>query len=174
WSAVGLNLKPVYKPPMKFLFGLQEHPYFALPKLAQPQPQPGMSWEQGLERGRELMRQAALQRNFEVDHERLLRYDKRLGMFRYQVKSTLDISSRYPDTTVWYDSTTGELAVFQAQTTQATGNTISIWINTLHFAAIGGWPYQTFVAILGLLITILSLSGVYVWWVKRRARRCHK
>jgi uncharacterized iron-regulated membrane protein len=45
------------------------------------------------------------------------------------------------------------------------------WMSALHMAAIWGWPYRVFVALMGLVITGLSVTGIYVWWRKRRARR---
>lgn len=33
-----------------------------------------------------------------------------------------------------------------------------------------GLPYRIFVCILGLVITTLSVTGVYIWWRKRIAR----
>jgi uncharacterized iron-regulated membrane protein len=38
-------------------------------------------------------------------------------------------------------------------------------------ARVFGVPYQIFVFVLGLLITMLSVTGVYIWWKKRRARK---
>ena len=32
-------------------------------------------------------------------------------------------------------------------------------------------PYRIFVCVLGLLITMLAVTGVYIWWKKRRARK---
>ena len=37
-------------------------------------------------------------------------------------------------------------------------------------ANVFGLPYRIFVCILGLVITMLSLTGVYIWWKKRVAR----
>jgi uncharacterized iron-regulated membrane protein len=38
-------------------------------------------------------------------------------------------------------------------------------------ASIFGLPMKIFVCIMGFVITALSITGVYVWWRKRAARR---
>jgi uncharacterized iron-regulated membrane protein len=35
-------------------------------------------------------------------------------------------------------------------------------------------PYQIFVCVLGLVITLLSVTGVYISWKKSRARKFSK
>jgi uncharacterized iron-regulated membrane protein len=40
-------------------------------------------------------------------------------------------------------------------------------------ANVFGLPYRIFVCILGLVIAMLSVTGVYIWWKKRRARNAH-
>jgi len=50
------------------------------------------------------------------------------------------------------------------------GNTVSAWLYALHMADVFGLPYRIFVCVLGLIITMLTLTGVYIWWKKRKAR----
>ena len=50
------------------------------------------------------------------------------------------------------------------------GNTVSEWLRALHTADVFGLPYRIFVCVLGLIITMLSVTGVYIWWKKRKAR----
>jgi uncharacterized iron-regulated membrane protein len=44
-------------------------------------------------------------------------------------------------------------------------------LSGLHTAAIWGLPYQVVVCVMGLVITMLSLTGVYIWWKKRNAKK---
>jgi uncharacterized iron-regulated membrane protein len=37
-------------------------------------------------------------------------------------------------------------------------------------ADVFGLPYRIFVCVLGLIITMLSVTGVYIWWKKHKAR----
>lgn len=38
-------------------------------------------------------------------------------------------------------------------------------------AEVFGLPYRIFVCGLGIAIAMLSVTGVYIWWKKRRLRR---
>ncbi len=55
-------------------------------------------------------------------------------------------------------------------TGEHSGNTVSNWLRALHRADVFGLPYRIFVCVLGLIITMLSVTGVYIWWKKRKAR----
>ena len=35
-------------------------------------------------------------------------------------------------------------------------------------AALGGWPVQLLICVMGLVVTMLSVTGVLVWLKKRR------
>ncbi|HMK88593.1 MAG TPA: PepSY-associated TM helix domain-containing protein, partial [Methylocystis sp.] len=39
-----------------------------------------------------------------------------------------------------------------------------------HVAAVFGLPMQILVCVMGLVITALCVTGVYIWWKKRKAR----
>jgi uncharacterized iron-regulated membrane protein len=75
-----------------------------------------------------------------------------------------------------FDSKTGEL--FEWKTlgedelqNEPTGNFITRWIIKLHFGQSLGLAYKIFVSILGLIITMLTVTGIYIWWKKRKARK---
>jgi uncharacterized iron-regulated membrane protein len=40
----------------------------------------------------------------------------------------------------------------------------------LHIGSIGGLPYRVFVAVVGLAVVVLSVTGVVIWMRKRSAR----
>ena len=69
-----------------------------------------------------------------------------------------------------FDADTGELISFEAPTGEHSGNTVTNWLRALHMADVFGLPYRIFVCVLGLIITMLSVTGVYIWWKKRCAR----
>lgn len=71
-----------------------------------------------------------------------------------------------------YGSQTGEVTRFQSEKKNAyLGNDVSDWLKKLHVAAPLGIVYQIFVFFLGLVIAMLSVTGVYLWWKKRTLRR---
>ena len=45
---------------------------------------------------------------------------------------------------------------------------MTTWLIELHMANLFGLPYRIFVCVLGLVIVMLSVTGVYIWWKKRR------
>lgn len=169
WSAVGLNLREVYAPVMDAAFGAEQRTRDRLPRVAAPLPEPELSWRAAHEQGRVLLSALARERGFEVLSERRLVYHPELGAFRYQVQSSLDVSERHAGTTVWLDATSGQLLGFDAPTGEHASRTITTWIYQLHFGSVHGLglPYRVFVSLLGLAIAVLSITGVWIWWVKR-------
>jgi uncharacterized iron-regulated membrane protein len=107
-----------------------------------------------------------------VQAERRITYEPDVAAFRYQVRSSLDISDRYAATTIRFHGQNGDLLAFEAPTGQNAGRTLTTWIYQLHFGAVGalGLPYRLFVCAMGLAVTALSVTGVWVWWVKRARR----
>ena len=72
---------------------------------------------------------------------------------------------------VWFDGVTGEFKRLDMPTGVRTGNTIESWLYALHMDRIFGLPFQIFTFVLGLLLTMLGVTGLYMWWKKRRARK---
>lgn len=169
-SAVELNLNEVYHPVMKTLFGMERRVHETLSILDSPQPDPQLSWREAHRIGKRLMKQQADKYQFQILEERSLNYYAKYGLFQYEVRSSLDVSQRYPRTSVWFDGDAAERVAFEAPTGQNTGRTITTWLYNLHLAAAWGLPYRIFVCANGVLVAILSVTGVYIWWKKRRAR----
>jgi len=71
-----------------------------------------------------------------------------------------------------FGSQTGQVTSFRAAKQNAYfGNDVSDWLKKLHVAYPLGIAYQIFVFFLGLVIAMLSVTGVYLWWKKRSIRR---
>jgi len=68
------------------------------------------------------------------------------------------------------DALTGRLLVFRLPTWQASGDTISSWITTLHIAFLWGVPFRIVITLAGLAVALLSVTGILIWWKKRRAQ----
>lgn len=169
WSSVAFNLPQVYEPAMRAVFAHQPG-LASIPKLAVPRLKPGMPWTQALARARSLMAQQARAKGFEVLAEKALIYDPVRGMYRYDVKSSLDIRDQGGNTRMAMDAQTGALRGLWLPTGAATGDTASTWLANLHMATVGGWPMKLFVGAMGLVVAVLSATGVVVWARKRRAR----
>jgi len=51
------------------------------------------------------------------------------------------------------------------------GVTITYWLVSLHMAHVWGLSHRIFVCSMGLVVAMLSATGVYIWWMKRAPRR---
>lgn len=169
WSSVGFNLQEVYRPVMGTVFTFQET-HRTLPALPQAQPEPGLSWDAARSVGAELLTRAGEAQRFQVLHADWLAYDPQRALFRYRVTSDRDVNSHWGSTSVWFDATTGAQRALYLPTGAASGDTVSTWLYALHMATVGGVVMQVVVCVTGLTVALLSVTGVYLWWRKRRAR----
>jgi uncharacterized iron-regulated membrane protein len=53
---------------------------------------------------------------------------------------------------------------------QYAGDTVTHWLTSLHMARVFGQPMQVLVCAMGLVVAMLSLTGIIVWLRKRRVR----
>ena len=170
WSSVAFNLGPqVYTPIMKVLFDMQD-PYGDRPTVQSPQPDPALDWREAHEIGTQLMAEQAGLRGFTVLREESLSYDPEKSVFFYSVRSDRDVSDEFGGTAVFFDATTGAFVGLNMPSGQDAGTTITNWILTLHMAAIWGLPFKIFVCAMGVIVAMLSITGVYLWLKKRRSR----
>lgn len=168
WSGVGFNLQPVFKPIMAAAFGYTD-PWDGLADLTEPKARPALDWRAAHAIATEAMAAEAEQRGFEIRGEDFIQYLPENGLYRFSVHSSLDLSRDKASTRIWIDGDTGSLIAFDADTGVSTGNTLASWLFALHMGAVGGVAYRVVVAVLGLVITGLALSGVYLWWRRRKS-----
>jgi len=171
WSAVALNLDGFYSPVMHAVLGPSEVSD-KLPTFSPARPYPSLSWEDARARGRFLMARESQAQSIVVLEERRLRYFPQHGAFQYQARTSADVSTRYARTAVWIDGGTGRSLGFESATGQNARTTADSWLFALHFAdvAAAGVSYRVFVLALGLVVVLLSVSGVLIWLRKRRGR----
>lgn len=173
WSGVAFNLgNEVYMPVMKTLFGMHD-PTADIPKLPQPQPEPALGWREAHALGQQLMAEQATSHHFTILREQGLSYDPETGMYRYNVQSNADVSNKWGSTTIFFSATSGAFAGLTMPSGQDGGITFTTWITTLHMAGLWGIPMQIFVCCMGLVIAMLSVTGVYLWLKKRQAAKFH-
>jgi uncharacterized iron-regulated membrane protein len=156
---------------MRALSGFERSVHDRLPHLDKPYPEPRLSLREAHTVGRQLMSEQARQRGFEIERELWLRHHPDHGAFSYGVKSSLDISSRFPRTEVYFDAEDGRLLGLEAATGISAGNTITSWLYGLHFASVWGLWYRIFVSAMGVAVATLSVTGVWIWLRKRVKRR---
>ena len=168
WSAVFFNLPGVYYPVMNGLFAmpdLREYPH--VPELAKQRPEPAIAWHQAYPIGRRLMAEQARREGFQITGEDSLTYDPKKGVYLYVVNSDRDLEPGH--TCLWFDAQSGEFRELYLPSGQNVGTTVTNWLFSLHMARIWGLPFKIFVCGMGLVVAMLSVTGVYIWLKKRRA-----
>lgn len=175
WSGVAFNLSEVYEPVMKSFFTYQAD-RSSLPRAVRANVQPVIDWNGALATGRRLMAEQARQRGFVVKREGLLVHDVCCGphgVYRYQVQSSRDIRDHWGSTQVIFDADTGELLQVWLPTGAAGGDTVRMWLTSLHMAALWGLPFRLFMTVMGFAVPVLAVTGVIIWARKRRGQRAH-
>jgi len=172
WSSVMLNLRPVYDWVTGAVFDYQQYtPPAAHDTVMSPHP-PRLDFRTALSTGERLMAEQAAKHGFSV--ERPIMFYRMNGVYSYFVKSSRDIRDKLGLTYINFDADTGALISLELPVGEHSGNTISAWLYGLHMGDVFGLPYRIFVCALGLVITMLSVTGIYIWWKKRRARQFSK
>ncbi len=169
-SSVALNLPQVYDPVVQALAARQSGTE-ALPTRTTPLWEPRLGWSQAQDRASVLMREEAARRGFAVRQESSLSYDPRRGLYRYDVRSSLDVKDKGGSTRIFIDADTGRLVGTWLPTAAAAGDTMTTWLTLLHMAAVGGSPVKAAIALFGLAVAVLSCTGVFIWFRKRKARK---
>ena len=142
-----------------------------LPDLPRPNEKPRLDWRAALSAGERLMAKQAEIHGFAVERPMGFSFDSEKGLYSYKVRGSRDIQDRRGNTEILFDADTGELRQLILPSGQYAGNTVTSWLYALHEANVFGMPYRIFVSVLGLAITMLSCTGIYIWWKKRRARK---
>ena len=173
WSSVAFNLTEVYDPVMKAVFAHQPDGG-ALKPLPAPKIDPAIGWYEARELGRQRMAEQARAQGFTIVREDALMHDPRSGVYHYSVISSRDVSHRWGGTSLVFDADTGDSKGLWLPTGVASGDTIRTWLTSLHMAAVGGvvagLPMKLFICAMGLVVAMLSVTGVVIWWKKRQGR----
>lgn len=173
WSSVGFKLPTLYRTTMQMFFEYQSPAWALPPPQHTVDERPTLSWDDAQAIGRRLMAEEADRHKFTVERELALYVLADDGYAEYRVRSSRDIGMLTGQTSVFFDAHTGALQSVILPTGHRSGNTITTWLIELHMANLFGFPYRVFVCALGILIVILSGTGIYIWWKKRSARIAH-
>ncbi len=167
WSGVAFNLSDqVYTPVMKLFFEMQDHD---LPKLAHPLDAPQLSWREAHAAAKRLIAEQSAQHGVTIERETWLWYDREQGVYHYAVRSSRDVG-RDGRTELAFDANTGALKGLSLPSGQYAGDTVTHWLTSLHMARVFGRPMQVLVCLMGLVVAILSLTGIVMWHRKHRVR----
>jgi len=117
-----------------------------------------------------LMQQVSVEKKFVINHESKINYDASKGTYSYVVNSNRDVSEKTASTAIMFSAIDGKLLAVYLPTGEANGDTITQWLLALHMAHVWGLPMQIFVSSIGLLVVVLSITGVIIWLKKRKSR----
>lgn len=173
WSSVMFNLRSVYEATTGTLLDYESPRavFRSLPR--QDRATPRLDWQAAQEVGARILAEKAARGLFVVHEPLGLAYSPRFGAYHYEARSSVDIFERAPkggSTSVLFDGDTGEEIRLFRPTGEHVGNTVESWLYALHMARVFGTAFQWLVCMLGLLITVLTVTGVLIWDRKRRAR----
>lgn len=182
WSSVMFNIRPVYDWTMS---KIMNHPSMLdnmkamteAPKRA-AKPSPALDLRAAMEVGARLSAERAKQLGLEIpdDPMVMVNYMDKMGVYFYASGSRVarDGFLMPIPTAIAIDGDSGEPIDLPMLKFVNERHIIDRWLSALHTAHVFGLPYKVFVCVLGLIVAMLSVTGVYIWWKKRKARRFHK
>jgi len=171
WSSVMLNLSPVYDRVTGALFDYTwatEHSVVAA-QHTRGRP-PKLDWRAAQQTGARLMAEQAATRGFTVGRTVSISFVPGENTYYYDARTGRDLSDSNV-TALVLDGDIGAFISLRLPTGEHSGNTVTSWLYGLHTAEVFGLSYRIFVGVLGFAITLLSVTGVYIWWKKWRIRK---
>ncbi|CAA0090608.1 Uncharacterised protein [Zhongshania aliphaticivorans] len=171
WSSVYMNLwASVYLHATRQV--MEYHPpWHYLADRQRSDREPTLSWSSAQRHATESMATLAEQEGLDIIRPNALAYTAAYGAYRYRAQTSSDLSDQHVRTEVYIDAVSGETLFTYLPTGQFLGNTVSSWLHVLHRARIWGLWYQIAVSALGIALVVISVSGVLIWWKKRRHSR---
>lgn len=170
WSGVSFNLNGIYTHATKLVFDYEQPIWARAVDVDSPKDKRPLGFEEAQDIGARLMQEQARVHGFSAERLVALYLLREKGLYEYRVRSSRDIGDKAGQTSIIFDAYSGELRSVSLPTGERAGNTLTTWLVELHTANLFGLPYRIFVCALGLLIAMLSVTGVYIWWKKRKAR----
>jgi uncharacterized iron-regulated membrane protein len=167
WSGVALTVPQIERPVMH-LFGASDS-YFP-PQRAQPLTIPPIDRRKALALGLHELRTIGARRGFTVGDPAMLGYDAGSGTYTLYARTSLDAVHEGGRTMLWIDAAIGRPLHWEDPIGKTGADRLSTWLEMLHMAEVFGLPYRIFVSVLGLAVTMLSVTGVLIWLRKRSAR----
>ena len=172
-SSVAFNLPEVYGPVMRTVFRMPDVKA-GLPDLPTPTPDPAIGWREAAAIGERLTAEQARLHGFKVrpaPGTMWFLYDPVKGIFSYPSHCDRDVGYHLVGSTVHFDGRTGEFRAIEFSSGHHAATTFTSWVSAIHTCTVGGVAMHVLVGLAGLVTALLSITGVYLWWKKRSARR---
>lgn len=172
WSSVMFNLNSVYESVTDAVFDYRSGMDDVRMLHLRPNPKPHLDWDAAQAAGERLMALEAPRRGFRIERPYGMAYIPQWGVYTYAVSANVNIQHSAWTTSLWLDGNTGALVEMDLPSGEHAGNTVENWLRALHFADLrDSFAYRVLLCALGLVIAVQSITGIYIWLKKRRARR---
>jgi uncharacterized iron-regulated membrane protein len=133
-----------------------------------------LDWMEAQAAGERLMAQEAAREGFKIVRPVALNRFEESRLYNYTALTDRPFP-RQQTATVFFDADTGAMreAVDEASGGGHWGDALTFWLRGLHMARdpLDYFVYRVFIVVAGLVVAMLSITGVYIWWKKRRARK---
>ena len=133
-----------------------------------------LDWMEAQAAGEKLMSEEAARESFKIARPVSLNRFEEPRLYNYTVLTDRSFP-RQQTATIFFDADTG---AFRARDEAAfggghLGDALTFWLRGLHMARdpLDYFAYRVFIAVMGLVVAMLSITGVYIWWKKRVARK---
>ena len=136
---------------------------------------PKLDWRAAQAAGERLMAEQATKQGFKIEKPVSLNHLIGEGLYNYTVLTDRSFPDEKSET-VFFNADTGAFHAVLHVNTGHSGLTITNWLRALHMIQdpVDYLVYRVFVCAIGLVVAMLSITGVYIWWKKRRARQLHR
>ena len=172
-SSVMLNLKhELYEPTLSSIVSYQD-PRDKLPTPTEAQKQNTISIQVAQENAQAYLNRWADEEAFEIYKQESLSMDFGKHAFRYRASTSLDLPDAFSQTLIYISAENGQL-LGKSHPYIDTGNAITAWLSSLHMARLFGFWYQIVVFFVGLVVVIVTITGVLIWWRKTQRSKSAK
>ncbi|WP_206241893.1 PepSY-associated TM helix domain-containing protein [Novosphingobium terrae] len=173
-SSVSFNLPTIYGPVMKALGATDDTALYA--PLPQPRPIPKLDVVKAHAVGEVLARQQTAKAHDSFDANRLqwLYYMPTTGAYMYGFTTSGDVPDAGGASRLIFDGDTGALKNVALASKVPAANRFTDWIVSLHMASVWGVAWKIVTSLIGIMVTMLSITGVVIWMKKRSARAFHR
>ena len=132
---------------------------------------PKLGWREAQAAGMKLMDEQAKIQGFKIVKPVSLNFLGYGGLYNYIVETDRGFPADKRET-VFFDADTGAFHGLMPTHKDNLGSTITNWLFSLHMIhdPVDYVIYRFIVSATGITTVMLSVTGVYIWWKKRRAR----
>ncbi len=164
-SSVSLNLyDEVFKPVVGWFSPITTTPFDTRAVRKNPEP-PAFDYDQALQ----------LARNAGIEHGigkpvGAIGYRAERGFYFALYRHTSGHTESGLSARLYFDDQSGAVIGSRGADKDSAGDVFAQWQYPLHSGRIAGVWGRAFICLMGLMVTVLSITGLVIWWRKRRIR----